>query len=233
MSLKSAFKISTIMLSALVISLGAAQALAQDAIVIQDTVAPVDSAPPPVVAATTDFLPVKTAEEAGITIAEDNPTHPAIKLTPDRSELVRLETNASAVIVGNPAHVSIMPEGANLLVLVPKAPGATYFTVLDENSKVIMQRHVIVAAPKEKYVRIRKACGGADDCQNTQVYYCPDMCHEIILNADGTGGGSSEKKSVGEEIDEAIDAVENIDKDKGEESGNAAAEDTSAGTTEE
>jgi hypothetical protein len=150
-----------------------------------------------------DIMPVKSAEDAHVTLDEANPTHPAIKLTPDKSELVRLERKAASVLLGNPAHLSILPEGPNTLVLVPKAPGATYFTVLDEDNKVIMQRHVIVAGPQEKYVRIRKSCASARDCQPTQVYYCPDMCHEILLNGaqDGKsanagadapkGGGSS------------------------------------------
>lgn len=49
-----------------------------------------------------------------------------------------------------------------------------------------MQRHVIVASPKEKYMRIRRSCAGSDDdtCQSTSVFYCPDMCHEIIMGSE-------------------------------------------------
>lgn len=146
-----------------------------------------------------DIMPVKSAEDAHVTLDEASPTHPAIKLTPDKSELVRLERKAASVLLGNPAHLSILPEGPNTLVLVPKAPGATYFSVLDEENKVIMQRHVIVAGPQEKYVRIRKSCASARDCQPTQVYYCPDMCHEILLNGaqDGKNAGAASDAPAG------------------------------------
>jgi Flp pilus assembly secretin CpaC len=107
-------------------------------------------------------------------------THPMLRLTPDKSELVHLDRNAISVVVGNPSHLSVLLDTPNMLVLVPRAPGATYFTVLDEAGEVIMQRHVIVGSPKKNYVRIRRSCAnGAEGCRATSVYFCPDMCHEI------------------------------------------------------
>lgn len=116
----------------------------------------------------------------------DEPTHPPLKITPDKSEIVRLDQDAGTVIVGNPNHISVLAENVRTLVLVAKNPGATYFTVLGKNGDVIMQRHVVVAKPGENYVRVRKACASSDDdnCQATQVFYCPDMCHEIIMNTE-------------------------------------------------
>lgn len=108
-------------------------------------------------------------------------THDDIYLTPDRSELVRLDQEAASIIVGNPQHLSVLTENSKTLVLVPQMPGATYITILDKNSKLIMQRHVIVAAPKDKYVRVRRVCAASEDkgCRASQVYYCPGACHEI------------------------------------------------------
>ena len=112
-------------------------------------------------------------------------THPNLTLTPDKSEIIRLKKEAGSVIIGNPAHISALTESAKTIVLVPKMPGATYMTILDKQQNVIMQRHIIVGAQKEKYVRIRKACaGGEDDCRPTQVYFCPDLCHEIAPHGD-------------------------------------------------
>jgi hypothetical protein len=231
-----------ILLSALVLGLSGASAMAQNTIV-QDPNNPVEApavqvpveveaaplaAPEPVPyggattitpnidvvqpsVPSTDLLPpVRTATEQD-NIDEANPTHPAVKLTPDKSELIRLGGQATTVLVGNPAHLTVLPEGPDTLVLIPKAPGATYFTVLNEDGKVIMQRHVIVASPKEKYVRIRKSCATAEGgCQPTQVYYCPDMCHEIILNAEETssrngGGKAGRSDAVSAEIDNEAD----------------------------
>jgi Flp pilus assembly secretin CpaC len=107
-------------------------------------------------------------------------THPMIRLTPDKSELINLDRAAISVVVGNPAHLSVLLDTPKMLVLVPRVPGATYFTALDEAGNVIMQRHVIVASPKKNYVRIRRSCAnGAEGCRATSVYFCPDICHEI------------------------------------------------------
>ncbi len=148
-----------------------------------------NNAAPPI-----DIIPVATTQEAGISYNNDAHTHPALKLTPDKSELVRLEGHAASIIIGNPNHLSILADSSQTLVLVPKAPGATHFTILDKNGAVIMQRHVIVASPKEKYMRVRRSCAGSDDesCQNTSVFYCPDMCHEIILGGGEDADGSAD-----------------------------------------
>ena len=101
---------------------------------------------------------------------------------PDKSELVPLDGDATSVVVGNPAHIGVMLDTPRLAVVIPRTAGATYFTVLGKDGNVIMQRHVIVAAPKKNYVRVRRSCGNAPAgtaCQPTSVYFCPDMCHEI------------------------------------------------------
>lgn len=111
-------------------------------------------------------------------------THPILRLTPDKSEIVRLDKEAASVIVGNPTHVSVLLDTANTLVVVPRAPGASHFTVVGKDGSVLMQRHVIVGAAKEQYVRIRRSCGAGDTgCEPTSVYFCPDMCHEVKENA--------------------------------------------------
>lgn len=140
----------------------------------QDTMKAV---PPPVV----DIVPAKSVD---VETTLNNNTHPPVRLTPDKSELIKLSADVTTIVVGNPAHLSVLAESARTLVLVPKMPGATHFTVLDSNGNVIMQRHAIVASPKKQYVRVRKSCAKStdDNCQGTQVFYCPDMCHEIALN---------------------------------------------------
>lgn len=122
-----------------------------------------------------DLPAVSTAANDPITA-----THPIIRLMPDRSELVKLEGEAASVIVGSPAHVSVLLDTPDTLVVVPRAPGASHFTVIGKDGSVLMQRHVIVGGAKEKYIRIRRSCGPNDrGCQPTSVYFCPDMCHEV------------------------------------------------------
>ena len=110
-------------------------------------------------------------------------THPILRLTQDKSEMVRLDQEAASVIVGNPNHVSVLLDTPETLVVVPRAAGASHFTVIGKDGSVLMQRHVIVGAAKDQYVRIRRSCSDGDrGCQPTSVYFCPDMCHEVQEN---------------------------------------------------
>lgn len=138
-------------------------------------------------------IPVTNANPEAQAINNDEITHPPLRLTPDKSSIVTLERSAGSIIVGNPAHLNIMADSANRLIVVPRAPGASFFTVLDKDGKLLMQRHVIVASPKEKYLRVRNTCTSGSNCQPTNVYYCPDMCHQILL---GTDDSSQSKGSA-------------------------------------
>lgn len=132
---------------------------------------------------TIDILPAKSHKVQGMSLDETLETHPPLRLTPDKSELIRLGDDAGSIIVGNPSHLNIMADSARTLIVVPRIPGASYFTVLNKSGDVIMQRHVIVGSPKQKYVRVRRTCYGdynvSDGCRPTKTYYCPDICHEV------------------------------------------------------
>ncbi len=133
-----------------------------------------------------DLMPV-TAPEDSSPVADVETTHPILRLTPDKTEMVTLEREAQSIVIGNPANVSVMMENPKLLLVVPRSPGATHMSVLDKDGEIIMQRHIVVAAPREKYVRIRRSCANATGrsagCQPVSVYYCPDMCHEVSTDA--------------------------------------------------
>ncbi|MCB1532139.1 MAG: pilus assembly protein N-terminal domain-containing protein [Alphaproteobacteria bacterium] len=159
-----------------------------------------------------DILPAKSVEGAPEFISTEEATHSALKLTPDKSELVRLDADAASVIIGNPAHVSVLAENSRLLVFIPRAPGATYVTVLGNDGNVVMQRHVIVATPKEKYVRIRSTCAASENenCQTTQVYYCPDMCHAIA------GSPEESEQATSAQIKQSGNALPGADSEGGD-----------------
>lgn len=127
-----------------------------------------------------------TAPEGSSAVQDVAATHPILRLTPDKTEMVPLERDANSIIVGNPNHASVLMENPRMLLFVPRAPGATHVTVLDKDGEILMQRHVVVAAPREKYVRIRRSCANATrggNCEPVSVYYCPDMCHEVSVDA--------------------------------------------------
>ncbi len=128
-----------------------------------------------------DIIP-PTISTASTTMQGEE-THPILRLTPDKSELIRLDKDAVSIIIGSPDHINVIADTPRTLVVVPRAAGATHFTILDKNGQIIMQRHVIVASPKEGYIKIKRTCSGEDEnCQNTSVFYCPDMCHEIGMS---------------------------------------------------
>jgi len=128
-----------------------------------------------------DGNPMKEAETN--TVVTET-THPQLNLTEDKSEMIRLSEKAASVIVGNPNHISVLLDTPDTIIVVPRLPGASHFTVIGENGKVVMQRHVVVGAPKDDYVRIRRSCNASDaNCQQTSVYYCPNTCHQVLENA--------------------------------------------------
>ncbi len=146
----------------------------------------------------TDILPpVIQADENKLPL--DSVTDPALRLTPDKSELIRLDAPAGSVIIGNPLHINIIADSSTTLVVVPRLPGATHFTILGKDGQVLMQRHVIIASPKKDYIRIKRVCSeDSKKCQNTSVLYCPNMCHEIGLNTGEEADSSQEEAASGE-----------------------------------
>ncbi|MDD3020464.1 MAG: pilus assembly protein N-terminal domain-containing protein [Alphaproteobacteria bacterium] len=110
----------------------------------------------------------------------DAPEMAPLKISPDKPEIIELDRPAVNVLVGNEENLRAVPDTNRTIILVPKKPGATYFKALDAEGKVIMQRHVIIGAAKNEYVRIRRACiNGQEGCKQYSLYYCPDSCHEV------------------------------------------------------
>lgn len=135
------------------------------------------------------LMPATTPDDASA-VKDIETTHPILRLTPDKTEMITLDREAQSIIVGNPANASVLMENPKLLLVVPRSPGATHVSILDKEGGIIMQRHIVVAAPKEKYVRIRRSCNSASPgrgnagCEPVSVYYCPDMCHQVTNDGD-------------------------------------------------
>jgi Flp pilus assembly secretin CpaC len=120
---------------------------------------------------------------ATTTVEQMDTTHPMMRLSQDKSEMITLKEDAASVIVGNPNHVSVLLDTPRTLVIVPRIAGASHFTVIGKDGSTLMQRHVIVGGPKDNYVRIRRSCDSGDrNCQPTSTYFCPDVCHEVTEN---------------------------------------------------
>ena len=128
-----------------------------------------------------DIMPPTTQAEADEATNDD-----ILRITPDKSELIRFEEEIGSIIIGNPLHINAVADSSKTLVIIPRTPGATHFTVLNKDGEVLLKRHVIVASPEEEYIRVKRVCAGGNiNCQETSVFYCPDMCHEIGLKDQG------------------------------------------------
>ncbi len=144
-----------------------------------------------------DIVPPKS-QEGGASESISFGVFPDLFLTPDKPEILLLEQDVSNIIVGNTAHLSVSPDTPRRLILVPRQPGSTFLRLLAEDGSTIMERHIIIAAPKKKenYVRVRRSClNGDDDCQEYSMYYCPNMCHELGL-VEGNSKTSQEPRTA-------------------------------------
>ena len=90
-------------------------------------------APQAVHAQAVDILPAQQAQEAGIEFDNEFETHPPLRITPDKSELIRLKAPAGTIIIGNPSHFSVLAESPKTLVIVPGTPGSAHFMVLNKH----------------------------------------------------------------------------------------------------
>ena len=116
---------------------------------------------------------------AASTATSRAPDTGAIRLSPDRTKVLRLREKAASVVVANPAHASVILDNPQLLILMPRQPGTTAFTVLNAEGKVLLERNIIVSAVEPQYVRVRRVCGNARGCTPSNYYYCPDGCFEV------------------------------------------------------
>jgi hypothetical protein len=112
-----------------------------------------------------------------------------IRITPDTVKIVKLEADAASVIVANPDHAAVVLDSPRLLVVMPRQPGVTSFTVLDSSGETLLTRTVIVAGTvKPHYVRVRRACGSDQGCVPYAYFYCPDGCYEVKPVGSAQGG---------------------------------------------
>ena len=106
-----------------------------------------------------------------------------MRIAPGKSQTVSLPRDAASVIVGNPAHASVFLDNSRLLVIVPRAPGATSFTVLDNKGETVLTQQVLVTEKDDaSYVRVTRICDGAGaGCVPSTTYFCPDNCVPVAV----------------------------------------------------
>ena len=126
----------------------------------------------------------------------------ALEVSPDGPRIVSLNEDAASVIVGNPAHATVILDNPRLMIITAGIPGMTRLTVLGRDGKVIMGEDIIVNGPSIGMVRVRNACiNGGENCQPTRMYHCVEgrQCHNVIVNeptVSGNGGAAAGSAST-------------------------------------
>ncbi|PCI00050.1 MAG: hypothetical protein COB76_04345 [Alphaproteobacteria bacterium] len=117
-----------------------------------------------------------------------------IHVSPDGPTIVRLKDDAASVIVGNPAHASVVLDDSRTLLINAGISGMTSIVVLGKNGQVILNRPVVSNAPTGEMIRIQNACiNGGDNCMAEKMYYCAEgaRCHDVALPQAASDGASS------------------------------------------
>lgn len=113
--------------------------------------------------------------------ADVSQTLQTLRLTPDETKVIQLESDAASIVVTNPNHASVALDSPRTLIVMPRQPGATTFKVLDSKGIPFYQAVVIVSSEtKSNYMRIRRICNPNDRaCVPDAHYYCPDGCYAV------------------------------------------------------
>lgn len=136
---------------------------------------------------------ILTPVESPAIVHADHAASNLIRLSPDRTQILHLDEDAASVVVSNPDHASVVLDSPRLLVLMPRLPGSTSFTVLNAKGAVILQKDVVVTGTEKHYVRVRRACNSGDtSCASSSYFYCPDGCYEVSTVAPDGGAAAPE-----------------------------------------
>src|SRR3982750_2894302 len=66
------------------------------------------------------ILPAQAADAPEYDLqAPDEETHPMVRLSPDKPQIVKLDADARSIIVGNPANLNVVMDTTRSLVLIP------------------------------------------------------------------------------------------------------------------
>ncbi len=112
----------------------------------------------------------------------------AVRVTLDKYELVRLNTDDATGLIANPAIADVVVEKSRLLFLIGRSPGETMLVLLDEAGREIMNTSIVVVPNLEREVTIYRGPAEA-------TFSCAPRCTTIPnpgRRAPATGGGGGD-----------------------------------------
>lgn len=131
---------------------------------------------------------------AGIAISAASIAHAADALTVelDGARILKLDTPASDIVIGNPNIADVTVQTPNRLVVIGRAPGVTRLIVMSDGT-ITMDTQVVVHAKNiSAQVSVLAPKGRGGNITETE-FACSDRCTEVpdTSRASGSGGGGS------------------------------------------
>ena len=102
-----------------------------------------------------------------------------IKVEIDEAMLVKLERQASDVIIGNPSIADVSVQGGRLLAITGKSFGVTNLIVVDGKGNQILNKNISVGIDNNRYVTVHKGRARAS-------YHCTPTCQTALIPGDAS-----------------------------------------------
>ncbi len=101
----------------------------------------------------------------------------AIKVRLDQARIFKLDTPASAIIIGNPAIADAAVHDGKTVIITGKSYGVTNIIIMDRNNVVVDERHIHVQAPEAAVLSVQR---GAEH----ETYSCTPDCKQAPMVGD-------------------------------------------------
>jgi Flp pilus assembly secretin CpaC len=94
----------------------------------------------------------------------------------DQAKLVKLPDHIATLVIGNPMIADAALQSGGNMVLTGKGYGATNVMALDRTGKILMEKEVLVEAPKDTIIVYRGL--------ERQTYSCTPKCEQQVMLGD-------------------------------------------------
>ncbi len=100
-----------------------------------------------------------------------------VQVLVDQATLVRLDTPASEIVVGNPSIADVSVQSSKVLVVTGKSFGETNLIVMDADGKVVANQQLIVQEPRTGFVTMYRGAA-------RQTLHCAPYCTPPLVIGD-------------------------------------------------
>ena len=108
----------------------------------------------------------------------------------DKTQIVRLNRDASVVMIANPNIADVVVESPRLIFIIGRKPGETNLYILDGNGRQLLYKDLVVLANPERHVTVHRAT-------KEVTFSCAPRCAQVVTpgaadagQTDGAAGGA-------------------------------------------